>query len=388
MSEKKTRKNKKNSRSLQDMCDNIDNASIASGGSGTSSRSSSRGVYKRRPTLDMQKMKQGDHMPSFEAHRANGSFFCGDGKTSRLTEGVNVLSWDCGISNLCYCLLEEVDDGHEFRVKMWENFSLNSQTLKQATTMLVRELDQRPWMMDVDYICIENQVLKNTSMKVICHNIQCYFETRNAARSRKNAIYTNLSNGVRIARKGKEGPSINFIKADSKFLVATNDPAKHRQNPCIDHIVIPNSIEKLQRRRRNKKAAVFLAKEILTRRNDITALNFLNSYNKQDDLSDSLLQGLYFLRTVKQKREHTTKLHKFLGMTSLNTISIDTMKTKTGTRDEPYDDTDGLNEGCEYEKEILLPQVYRSPKFNLPDYDTTQADISMITRFVRSSEKN
>lgn len=325
-------------------------------------------------------------LPSFEAHQSNGSFFCGNENSDRLTNGMNVLSWDCGISNLCYCLLEEVDGSDEFRVKMWENLSLNSHTLKQAVSMLVRELDQRPWMMDVDHICIENQVLKNTSMKVICHTIQCYFETKNAMRARKNSVYTTLSNGVRIARKGKEGPSINLIKAEHKFHVASVTGE--------ESIVIPQSIEKLQRRRRNKKAAVYLAKEVLTRRGDVTALNFLNSFNKQDDLSDSLLQGIYYLRINKQKRQRKEKLHRFLGMTDMNTITIasdhppsNKNNKKYGTHDEILDDKDGLNEGCEYEKEVLLPHVYRSPNFVIPEYDTTMADISMITRYVRSDNK-
>jgi hypothetical protein len=311
---------------------------------------------------------------------------------------MNVLSWDCGITNLCYCFIELLDDIDEngkgekeisdFRIIMWENFSLNAQTLMQATATLVKELDNRPWMMDVDSVCIENQVLKNVQMKVMSHAIQCYFETRGAARSRDNSTYSTLPNGMRIARKGKGGPSVHFIKADSKFQ-------------AVPRITIPPKIEALSRRNRNKKAAVHIAKELLKEKEDSTAINFLDSFDKQDDLSDALLQGLYFLKNQKYRKLHAEKLKSYLGMKELNTIDIPAdpkpakkrrsskklvIDAKTGTHSEPYDDArDGINEGCEYDKEVPLPQVYRNRNFVIPRYDTTKADISMVTRYMRNS---
>lgn len=290
-----------------------------------------------------------------------------------------VLSWDCGISNLCYCILEEIPGDQEFRVKIWENFSLNSQTLKEATSMLVKELNKRSWLLDVDYICIENQVLKNVSMKVICHNLQCYFETHIA--QTKNLSRRRVDNEMYV--ETKKGPEISFIKADSKFLVATSDKEKLKKNPQMDFIQIPDKIEKLQRRRRNKQAAVYIAKEILRRKSDTTALKFLNSFTKQDDLSDSLLQGLYFLRNLKKKRENHREIQRHLGIPFKDAVSISIEdKKKIGTMDEIFEE-EGTNEGCEYEKEVLLPQIYRSVNYVPVTYHDTKSDISGATKFVR-----
>lgn len=311
-------------------------------------------------------------------------------QNTRLSNGINVLSWDCGISNLCYCLIELLGDNEpgalkdmpNFRIIMWENLSLNSCTLMQATAQLVKELDSRPWMMDVDYVCVENQVLKNVQMKVMAHCIQCYFETRSAARSRENSFYSKLPNGAVVTRKGKGGPPVHLIQAQSKFKIQPS------------WITIPASIENLARRTRNKRAAVYIVSEILKAKNDITALNFLHGFEKKDDLSDSLLQGLYFLKDLKHKREQNKKLKQYLKQgVSIDIDATPQPKSKkyvatknTGTPNEIYDDTlDGMNEGCEYDKEVPLPQLYRNKHFVIPRYDTTKADISMVKKYVRWS---
>lgn len=377
----------KRPRSLSELCDEVSQKSTGS------SMSSSAGTRRER-MLQARKANK----PCFERHKEIGSLFIRNNNddSGRLTEGMNVLSWDCGITNLCYCLIELVgsDTGNEmdFRVIMWENFSLNSQTMMQAVSALVKELDSRPWMMDVDSVCIENQVLKNVQMKIMSHCIQGYFETRGAARARANSHASTLPNGMRIIRKGKGGPKVHFIKADSKFKAAP-------------HIEIPAKIEKLSRRLRNKRAAVYLASELLKRKGYTTSLNFLQSFDKQDDLSDAFLQGLYFLKQQKHTKENTDKLKRFMGMSEMKTIEIPnpnekgksknkkktTKKLKvdknTGTQKEEYDHThDGMNEGCEYDKEVPLPQMYVNKHFVVPRYDTNKADISMITRYMRNSK--
>lgn len=297
---------------------------------------------------------------------------------NRLTDGINILSWDCGISNLCYCLIEDLsenkEDSRDYRIVMWENFSLNSQTLKEAVGMLVKELDKRAWMMNVDFVCIESQTLKNVQMKVISHTIQCYFETRSEVRSREMATHSVLVDGSKVTKRGPSGPPVNFIKPENKFKVANG-------------IKIPDSIEKLQRRRRNKKAAVFLAETILeSKQRDSTALGFLRSFEKQDDLSDSFLQAVYFLGLMRQKKQQNQRLKSYLGVKEEPTSL--TIEASTGTKDEKFDEGLSINEGCEYEHEVPLPQVYRCENFVVPDFHGANGDISRITRFVRKSKKD
>lgn len=298
----------------------------------------------------------------------------------RLTQGMNILSWDCGISNLCYCLLEEEEravTGRNYRIVMWENFSLNSQTLMQAVSMLIKELDKRPWMMNADYVCIESQTLKNVQMKVISHTIQAYFESRGEARAAALAKVTTADDGSHMIQKPKGGPPVNFIKPENKFKIA-------------DKITIPDAIENLSRRRRNKKAAVYVAETLLRERHpDPTALRFLSSFDKQDDLSDSFLQGVYFLELMQKKREQKRKLKSYLGLSPLVGGEEEEQElviaASTGTKDEEFDEGVRINEGCEYEKEVPLPQVYRNPHFVPANFDTSESSVATSTRFLRPS---
>lgn len=279
----------------------------------------------------------------------------------RLTEGPNVLSWDCGISNLCYCLVEVVPGtggSGTYRIALWENLSLNSQTLKQATEQLVLELDSRPWMIRADAICIESQVLKNVQMKVVSHVIQCYFETRGIIRKRQTATTQALARGISVCRSPYVPPSVHFVMAESKFK-------------AVPKVAIPEGIEALNRRSRNKKASVFLAHELLARQGQTEALEFLAGFQKKDDLCDSFLQGVYFLKQRAQRVRNAESVRSYLGLGPLppggrepgTEISID-VEGVTGTEREPGDPDDTLNEGCEYNHEVPLPQLYIRPGFS------------------------
>ena len=72
-----------------------------------------------------------------------------------------------------------------------------------------------------------------------------------------------------------------------------------------------------------------------------------------------------------------------MGITNENTINLES--NTIATPSECFIEDTGLNEGCEYEKEILLPRIYKSPFFVIPAYDDSKADISMVNKYVRTS---
>lgn len=303
----------------------------------------------------------GTNTPRVQRDRAQGT---------RLTDGPNVLSWDCGISNLCYCLVELVGDD-KFRVIMWENMNLNSQTLKQTISALIKTLDKRPWMLDADFVCVEGQVLKNVQMKVVSHAIQCYFETQWAVRAavaaerqqQDGVVATSAGgSGVRVVEDIHRGPTggVHFVKAENKFKAV---PVGMK---------LPDKIEKLlNRRTKNKRAAVYFATTMLQAIGDETALAFLQSFEKRDDLADALLQGVYFLGTQKTRIAQQKRLRNYLGQDQAAPRRVIQIDDRTGTKEEPYcDASDGVNEGCEYESEVALPQLYRNQSFVLPVYET------------------
>lgn len=275
-------------------------------------------------------------------------------KRSNLTKGINCLSWDCGTTNLCYCLLEYIGEpGKEFKIIMWENFSLNAQSIKHAVEMLPRELDRRPWMLDVDYICVESQVLKNIQMKVISHALQMYFITRTLIQPIKTRSINNKMDIIKVPRRPL---TVHFIAAKSKFTVCN----------------VTEPIHLKTRRARNKHVAVLMAQQLLKEQGDEQTLKYLNKHTKKDDLADSFIQAIYFLRIVYTRNKQTKRVLKHLGLDKENKI------------DQEGDIILNLNEGCEIDVEIPLPQVYKSDTFSNAIYTNESNDIKTSDIYDRS----
>ncbi len=356
------------------MDDVISVSSRSTGHSSTCSRGSKRTRMVSRSHQDLIDSER-RQMPSFEIQRRTDTIRMAPNESQRVTKGTNVLSWDCGITNLCYCLLEELEGEAEFRIIMWENFSLASPNLREATKVLAKAIKDKKWMKYVDYVCIETQVMRNVQMKTVSHVIQGIFEYISIEMAMANSVTSFTPSGIKIARMGKGGPQVHFVKPESKFKVAGD-------------IVIPERFEKLkQRHRRNKLAAIHIAQEILRRKQYFESLNYLNSLVKKDDLADSFLQGLYFLRTIKKKKEQKQKLKDILGIShKKQDIVINIFDETTGTRKERYDDGDGMNEGCEYDKEVAIPQLYKCKSFVFPVFEKV-ADVALVKRYKRRGAK-
>ena len=194
-----------------------------------------------------------------------------EARRERLTERTNCLSWDCGMSNLCYCLLEDQDDPErEHAVRLWENLSLRADGMADAVASLRRELDARPWMLLVDHVVIEAQVVSNPQMKIIAHALQMYFLARARA-------------------PGAPAPPVHFVNPKSKFKVCNvPDPDGARGHA------------------KNKRVAVLMAQKMLSR--ERASLEYLNSHKKKDDLADSFLQAVYFLRALKARKRNAASI--------------------------------------------------------------------------------
>jgi len=200
--------------------------------------------------------------------------------TERLTPKKNCLSFDCGLKHLAYCLIEDVNDlDKEFSIRLWETFSLHGSTVKDYTQSLFQELALRPWMVHVDHVVIEAQVSSNNQMKVISHILQMYF----------------------LCKRNKQIPTIHFINPKSKFKV-TNVP---EPSNVTGHA-------------KNKKVAVEMAKKLMSKNKDRMSLEYFMSFRKQDDLADSFLQGLYFLRTARDKVSKNLLAHLELNINEDN----------------------------------------------------------------------
>ena len=232
---------------------------------------------------------------------------------------MKIVSWDVGIYNLAYCVLEK-DNNTDFEILNWDVISINpieikekiicSQTLinkkkckakaqfytknksyyctrhsKKTNTKLISikpvkkkkvplfdlgkrmidELNKLPFLLDVDQCVIENQpVLKNPKMKSIQMILYSYF----------------LINGV-----CKDTSPLKTIK-----LCSARNKLKVYDGPPVE-IKCKNKYTK------TKKLGIEYCKYFINNRP--LNIDFFLTHKKKDDLTDSMLQGLWFLRHNK-----------------------------------------------------------------------------------------
>ena len=78
-------------------------------------------------------------------------------------------------------------------------------------------------------------------------------------------------------------------------------------------------------------------------------LDYFNSFKKKDDLADSFLQGLYFLKKIKKKQKTKEKILDLIkGVKETKIVEIDETNTKN---------------------EMPKSTVYKSKNFVYPDFD-------------------
>ena len=93
---------------------------------------------------------------------------------------MKVLSWDVGIYNLSYCILEKKDN-NEPKIIGWDIVNLvDNEAMRKDRNLLFenipRKLNDIPELLDVDIVIIENQPsLKNPQMKSIQMILYSYF---------------------------------------------------------------------------------------------------------------------------------------------------------------------------------------------------------------------
>ena len=75
---------------------------------------------------------------------------------------MKVLSWDVGIYNLSYCILEKTDDSDKIKILDWDIVNLvDNDEMKKNRTLIFenipRKLQEKPQLLNVDVVVIENQ---------------------------------------------------------------------------------------------------------------------------------------------------------------------------------------------------------------------------------------
>lgn len=162
-----------------------------------------------------------------------------------------VLSFDIGIKNLAYCLLDI--NKNSFYILDWN--ILNCSATKQTTDIvkeIIKQLNELPYLQDSELILIEKQPSCNPKMRIINSCIYMYF-------------------------------MIKTIDNNTNTKIINYSP-KHKLK--CSNITIPKTTK--SNYAHNKKLAVEHTKFFIKNTNWI---NYFNNISKKDDLADCFLQA-------------------------------------------------------------------------------------------------
>ena len=239
---------------------------------------------------------------------------------------MKILSWDVGIYNLCYCILEK--NNESIKIIGWDIVNLvDNEKMKKNRNLLFenipRKLNEIPQLLDVDLVVIENQPsLKNPQMKSIQMILYSYFlilgkvignETTKSyidvidfcSASNKLKVYDGPKidlNNLKVKKNSKliENQSIQDSTIDLKtdnndYIDETED-----EKETIEKKTVKKTTKTTLKYAHKKKLAIEHAKYFLEKYNQ-EYLDFFNSHKKKDDLSDSYLQGIYYSSQLNKK---------------------------------------------------------------------------------------
>jgi hypothetical protein len=199
---------------------------------------------------------------------------------------MKILSFDVGIKNLAYCIIEYP------RIKHWEVINLeNSPDHAKLYVDLIKSLDARKEiLLNVDTVLIEKQPSFNPKMRIIAGCLQTYFFIRGVVDS---------ENKIKV---------IKFYSPKNKLK-------------CYNSKEPLEITEGGNKYSQTKKAGIVICEKLLLESNQ-NFISFFKGSKKRDDLADSYLQGLtYYLQLNKminnndkilitQKKRTTKKMLK------------------------------------------------------------------------------
>ena len=203
---------------------------------------------------------------------------------------MRVLSFDVGIVNLAYCILES--DGTP-KLLHWEiielakrgnTFSAHiaSSGIAELYLTLINELDKRPHLLATDIVLIEKQPSFNPKMRIIAGCLQTYFYIRGVIDKDLNKISSVEFFSPKHKLKCYTGPEIDISSKNGKTV-----KGKYAQT---------------------KKMGVAIARIKLEEYNETDQLKIFENSKKKDDLSDCYLQALTYLM-FKENKPNKVKLN-------------------------------------------------------------------------------
>ena len=218
---------------------------------------------------------------------------------NEISQILPILSWDVGIYNLSYCILQkELILGGEIptytvKILKWGILPIcNRESLKKDKMGVFERipivLNTIPELINVSDVLIENQpCLKNPTMKSIQVILYSYF------------IF-NKQNGLKLLGNESNIKNVEYVSACNKLKIYDGPELESKLKSSYS---------------RRKFYAIKHAEYFLNKYNELEYLEYYKSNKKKDDLADSYLQGLFFIKRehdkqFKPKRQRRTRKKK------------------------------------------------------------------------------
>jgi hypothetical protein len=209
---------------------------------------------------------------------------------------MKICSWDVGIYNLSYCILEQDDISKEIKIIKWDIVNLvDNDAQKKNRTLLFQnipiKLNQVPELLEVDYVYIENQpVLKNPQMKSIQMILYSYF------------LFYGITDGILIQKMCKDGSvdeynhkvkTVDFCSASNKLKVYDGPEIALEDLKKKKAVGNPNKKSK----KKKKDQQVGVGEGEIINYNDM-----LDALDSEDEDYDEKYAEIVLLKTESQNR--------------------------------------------------------------------------------------
>jgi hypothetical protein len=173
---------------------------------------------------------------------------------------MSILSFDVGIINLAYCIIDASS-----LITHWEIITIEkTENYNKLYVSLIKALDERPHLLDsIENVIIEKQPSFNPKMRIIAGCLQTYFIIR--------GIVDRPLNGIK---------SVDFFNPKHKLKCYTGP----------ELVIQSNAKSKYAR---TKKMGILIAQHFLQQETP-EIVTFFMDCKKKDDLSDCYLQALTF----------------------------------------------------------------------------------------------
>tara|TARA_Y100001980_G_C14556444_1_gene347945 strand:+ start:84 stop:737 length:654 start_codon:yes stop_codon:yes gene_type:complete len=172
-----------------------------------------------------------------------------------------IISFDVGIKNMSYCLVECLEK-RKMKILSMQTLSLKGKNIQDYTNSLISQL-RKIELGYLDTVLIEQQLNRNTQMKVLSHVLQTYF----------------------ICERNVSVEDVCFFNPKNKFEGGT-----------LEYVLLVKDIKQSlnihthMSRTDIKKLSIGITTNLL-RNDDPVWLEYIENNPKKDDLCDAYLQA-------------------------------------------------------------------------------------------------